>query len=161
MCVASDGIKLTFFLGAGGLLCLRFRMRTTLIRHGCFSCCWVVLIISQGHFSFLLPCQQGTGRWEGYEELEKDRTRTDDPNWLEGCLIHYMPACGTVNWGELARGAYHSSRTGWHQSEGGEQLHCASFVFTYLFVCLFFIIIIVIPSFSVLSNCLYVNPPVL
>lgn len=89
-------------------------------------------------FQFLtLPCQQGTGRWEGYEELEKDRTRTDDPNWLEGCLIHYMPACGTVNRGELARGAYHSSRTGWHQSEGGEQLRCASFVFTYLFVCLF------------------------
>lgn len=73
VCVlASDGIKLTLFLGAGGLLCFGFRMRTTLIRHGRVSCCWSVLIISQGNFSFLqCPASKklGGGRaiksWKG------------------------------------------------------------------------------------------------
>lgn len=110
-----------------------------------------------------MPCQQETGRWEGYKELERDRTRTAAQAGQRGVLYH-MPACGIVNWGELARGAHHSSRTGWHQSESGEQLHWASFVFTYLFIWGFFcllIIIIVFPSFSILLNCLYLNPPVL
>lgn len=49
------------------------------------NCCWVVLTVSQGHFSFSdCPAREGM---DVHKELRGDRTRTAHPNWPKGCPI--------------------------------------------------------------------------
>jgi len=50
--LVSAKILLIFLLLTGMVLCFGFRMRRILIILWCFSCCWAVLILSQGLFSF-------------------------------------------------------------------------------------------------------------
>ena len=55
-----------------------FGRKPTLIRHGCFTCCWAVAVKSHGHFSFsYCPAWEGLGR---HKKLGEDRIRTADTN---------------------------------------------------------------------------------
>ena len=65
-----------------------------------------------------------------------------------------MTSCPVYKLGEVGQEGWITARelTG-HRSASGEQLHCASLV---LYILFFFS-----PSFSVLLNCLYLNPQVL
>lgn len=63
-----SGIKLTFFLVDGIVLCFEVRMRTMLLTYWCFSSHKAVFILSQGLLSFL--CCPGNGGWASTKSWE-------------------------------------------------------------------------------------------
>lgn len=81
-------------------------------------------------------------------ELEGVRTSTADLNWPKGCLLPYGIMLSNKTWG-VGWWAAAAWELTWHWLVRGEQFHCAS---------LLPIIIIIIPSSSVLLNSLYLNP---
>lgn len=81
------GIELFFFLVAGMALCFAFRMRIILILQGCFSCCWAVLMLSQGPFcSSCCPVSKKAG---GAKKPGRDTIRTVNSNCPKGYSMPY------------------------------------------------------------------------
>lgn len=73
--LVSAGIELIFFLPAGPVPCFGFSMTIMLITHWCFRCCWVVLTLKKGHFSF--PCSASK---EVHKKLGRNMARRPVPN---------------------------------------------------------------------------------
>ena len=101
---------------------------------------------SQGPFSF--PC---FASGEVPKKLGGGTARTADPDCPKGYSMPWYHA-QYISWGGFGQGAAVAAwRQAGHWLLGGEQLPCASLIFSV-------IIIIVNFSFIVLLNCLYLNP---
>ena len=122
-----------------------------LITHSCCTCCWAVFTWSQGLSAShtALPAR----RLAMQKKLGRGHSRDNWPKLAKGIfhtVWHYAEHlnCGGVGQ-QVAAAAWGLAG---HRSAGGEQLHCVSLVYS---------IIVSIPSFPVLLNCLYLNARVL
>lgn len=97
------GIELMFFLVVGTVVCLRFRMRTLLITHWCFSCCWAVPMLGQGLLSFARPASKQA---QIAKKLGGNRDRRTDPDWQKGYLMPYAPCSAYKPGRKLALGPW-------------------------------------------------------
>lgn len=154
--LVSARIEFVFFWVADIVLCLGFWMRMLLIAHWCFK-----LLLSNAYtklktfWLLILPCYHGGWGhircWEGTEPGQ------DDPNWPKGdsiCLGIMLNNIIWGNWADAAQGvSRHHSASGWWPIA-----LCINFL-EYSFIIM--LSIIIFPSFSVLLNCLYLNPWVL
>ena len=76
---------------------------------------------------------QPTRRLEGHKRLGGDPARTVDPNWPTGYSIPCDVTSSIGTGGSGGGGIATRGLTG-HRSVGGEQLHCASFVYSNPFI---------------------------
>ena len=141
MCVlVSEGTELILFLVTGTVLCFGFGMRIMLVTRWCFSCCWAVLTLTQGLFSFShSPASEEAGG-----APEAGRAHNQD-SWPQ-LATHTVWCHGEhINWGELDRGRHTCAGTALVSVSGWWATALCITCFEYSFI-------IVFPSFSVLLN---------
>lgn len=138
-------IRFTFFLGADVVQGCWFRKRMILITYQCVSCCWVALILNQRLFSFL--CCLKCDKLGVHRELRGNQARTADLNWPKGYPIPYDTILNNNT--RVAPGGGCLWELAGHQLVDGEQLCCASFIYSYY---IFVTAVIIFSSFSVLYN---------
>lgn len=121
----SAGIgELILFLVAGTVLCFGFSMRIMLVTHWYFGCCWAVLTLNPGIFSF-----PRSGSEQVHKKLGGSTARTGDPNLPKGCSMPWSIMV-SVHTGEVGQELLIACQ-GWagHWSEHDEQLYWVSPLF--------------------------------
>ena len=124
-----------------------------LITHWCFSCCWAVLTLSQGFFSFSYYSASEEAGWT--QQARRGHSQDSWPQLAKGIFHTMWHHAQYINWGELA-GQHCGSRIGWVSASGwwAIVLCVTCFVYSSSSSSIF-------PSSSVVLNCLYLNPWVL
>lgn len=98
------GIELFFFLVAGMALCFAFRMRIILILQGCFSCCWAVLMLSQGPFcSSCCPVSKKAG---GCKKARKRHNQDSQLQTVQRDILCHMVSNSAIKPGTVAGQAH-------------------------------------------------------
>lgn len=137
----------------GTVLCLRFRMRISLITHWCLSCCWALLHIKSWTLQLLDPCQQegwrGTSSWEGTKPGQLTPTEQRD-------TPYHTASQSKINWRESWQEATALELTGTGRQVVSNCFSFASLVFLGVYFSLFVTFINIVVIFPLL-NCLYHN----
>ena len=111
------------------LPCFGFRRKIMLIIHLCFSCCWAVLTLSQGLFSFsCCPASEDSG---GAQGAGRGQNQDSWPS-VQRNVPYHAASCWGIKPGGICQwqGVVAAQE---HWSASGEQLHCASLDLFYVF----------------------------